>query len=257
MRHMGSQLAQNSVRTYRLAPEGFVAARNKLLRQKAVLFAGLVGVLFAVQYKEFGDNWRQGSIASLLPAFLAALLVIGALVVGVRKGLKRNQESWNSYELLIGEDFLIRRIKDFPELEIQQHEITAIKESAIGLHVETNRKDRAIGIASALVDYDDAKARLSRWMPVEKPQQGWLTPSLWTWGLPLLFLILFVCFYLATRSWIIVATGLPLFVGLIWSLWLIRKSVQVSAHMKRLSLFTFLPLLAIAVKLILAIRNWH
>jgi hypothetical protein len=253
---MESQLAPNSVRTYRLAPEGFIAARNKLLRQKAFLFAGLVGVLFAVQYKEFGDNWRQGSIASLLPAFFAALVVSGALVVGVRKGLKRNQESWISYELLIGEDFLIRRIKDFPELEIQQHEITAIKESAIGLHVETNRKDRAIGIASALVDFDDAKERLSRWMPVEVSQQG-LTPSLWTWGLPLLFLILFVCFYLATRSWTIIATGLPLFVGLIWSLWLIRKSVQVSTHMKRLSLVTLLPLLSIAAKLIQAIRSWH
>jgi hypothetical protein len=62
---------------------------------------------------------------------------------------------------------------------------------------------------------------------------------------------------MTTRSWIIIATGVPLLVGLSWSLWLIRKSVQVSAHMKRLSLFTFLPLLAVASKLIQAIRNWH
>lgn len=254
---MVGRLAPNSVRTQRLAPEGFGAARNKLLRQRIVLFAGLVVFLLAVQYKEFGDNWRQGSIAALLPAFLIILIVFGALVRGVVKGVKRNQESWISYELVIGEDFLIRRIKDFPELEIQRHEVTAIKESATGLRVETNQKDRAIGIASALVDYDDAKERLSRWTPVQGSQAGWMTPSRWMWGLPLPFLFLFGCFYMTARSWIIVATGLPLLVGLIWSMWFIRKSVQVSAHMKRLSLFTLLPVLAIAAKLIQAILNWR
>jgi hypothetical protein len=240
-----------------LAPEGFGAARNRLLRQRLLLFAGVAVFLVAVQYKEFGDSWRQGLIASLLPALFVILIVFGALVRGVMKGIKRNQESWISYELMIGQDFLIRRIKDFPELEIQRHEVIAIKESSTGLHVETNLKDRAIGIASALVDYDDAKERLSRWMPVQESQQGWMTPSRWMWGLPLLFLFLFGGFYMTTRSWIIVATGTPLLVGLSWSLWFIRKSVQVSAHMKRLSLFAFLPLLAIAAKLILAIRAWR
>src|ERR1700681_2508750 len=165
---MANELAPNSVRTYRLAPEGFRAAHNKLLRQRISLFAGLVVFLLAVQYKTFGHNWRQGSIASLLPAFFVILIVLGALVRGVMNGVKRNQESWISYELAIGEDFLIRRIKDFPELEIQRHEVTSIKESAAGLHVETNLKDRAIGIASTLVDYDDAKERLSRWLPVQE-----------------------------------------------------------------------------------------
>jgi hypothetical protein len=84
----------------------------------------------------------------MLPVFFF-LLVFGALARGFMKGTKRQRESWNSYELMIGEDFLIRRIQDFKELEIQQHEIMAIKESATGLHVETNQKDRVIGIASA------------------------------------------------------------------------------------------------------------
>src|SRR3981081_4159969 len=106
----------------------------------------------------------------------------------------------------------MRRIKDFPELEIQRHEITSIKESAAGLHVETNLKDRAIGIAPALIDYEEAKERLSRWIPVPESQQGWMTPTRWMWSLPLLFLLLFGRLYL-TRSWIIIATGVPLLVG--------------------------------------------
>jgi hypothetical protein len=254
---MESQPAPNSVRTYHLAPGGFGAARNKLLRQKSGLFVGILIFLFVVQYKVFGDSWRQGSIASLIPALFAFLFTLAALVFGVKKAIKRNQESWVSFELTIGKDFLIRRIKDFPELEIQGHEVTAIKESGTGLHVETNLKDRAIGIASALVDYDDAKERLSRWMPIQESQQGWIATGSWMWALPVLFLILFGSFYLSSKSWMILATGIPLLVGLSWSIWLIHKSVQVSAQMKRLSLIAFLPLLSIVAKLILAIRNWR
>ena len=254
---MESQLAPNSVRTYHLAPEGFAAARNKLFRQKAALFAGILLFLFVVQYKVFGDSWRRGPIISLLPALFALLITLAALVFGVMRGIKRNKESWISYELTIGEDFLIRRIKDFPELEIQRHEIIAIKESAVGLHVETKLKGRAIGIASALVDYDNAKERLNQWIPIQASQQGWMSSGSWIWGLPLLFLALFGGFYVSDKSWVIVATGTPLLVGLSWSIWSIQKSVQVSAHMKRLSLLAFLPLLSIAAKLFLAIRNWR
>jgi hypothetical protein len=78
------------------------------------------------------------------------------MALGLRKGLTRNQQSWSSYELVIREDFLIRRITGFPELEIQRHEVTVIKESSTGLLVETKRKGHAIGIAPALVGYEDA-----------------------------------------------------------------------------------------------------
>lgn len=254
---MANQLAPNSVKTYHLAPEGFAAARNKLVGQRAVLFAGIVVFLLVLQYKEFRQDWRWDSTATLIPAFVI-VIILGALAVGAKKGIKLNQEAWNSYELLIGEDFLIRRMKDFPELEIQRHEVTSIKESATGLCVETHLKDRTIGIAFALVDYEDAKTRLSRWVvPVQVSQQGWITPTRLMWALPMLTLILFGCFIMTASSWAIVATGVPLLIGLSWSIWRIRKSIQVSAQMKRLSLMTALPLLAIAVKLIQAIIRWR
>ena len=253
---MPNQLAQNSGRTYHLDPEGFAAARNRLLRQRAVLFVGVVVFLLVLAYKELGQTWERDSITSLLPAFLFVLLGLGALAVGLRKGIKRNQESWASFELVVGEDSVIRRIKDFPELEIQRHEVTRIRETAAGLCVETKLKDRTIGIARALIDYEDARERLSPWMPpVNEPPQGWTTPIRWMWVYPLITLILFAVFYMTTSSWLIVATGVPLLIGLSVAIWLIRRSVQVSAQMKRLSLLTVLPLLAIIAKLIQAIQK--
>ena len=67
----------------------------------------------------------------------------------------------------------------------------------------------------------------------------------------------FYVFYLSSRSWLTAATGVPLVVVLSVSLWLIRRSVQGSARMKRLSLITALPPLAIATKSIRAIMNWR
>lgn len=253
---MPNQLAQNSGRTYHLDPEGSAAARNRLLRQRAVLFVGLAVFLLVLAYKQLGQTWERDSITSLLPAFLFVLLGLGGLAVGLRKGIKRNQESWASFELVVGEDSVIRRIKDFPELEIQRHEVTRIRETAAGLCVETKLKDRTIAIARALIDYEDARERLSRWMPpVNEPPQGWTAPIRWMWVYPLITLILFAVFYMTTSSWLIVATGVPLLIGLCVAIWFIRRSVQVSAQMKRLSLLTVLALLAIIAKLIQAIQK--
>ena len=70
------------------------------------------------------------------------------------------------------------------------------------------------------------------------------------------FPILVGGFYMITRRWIVVATGIPLLVGLCCSLCLLYKNAEVSAHVKRPSLVTFVFKLPIAAKLVLVIRNW-
>jgi hypothetical protein len=210
---MESRLAANSARTYRMAPEGFATARKKMLVQRVVMFAGIALVVLAVQYNEFFGSWRQGSIASLLPALFVLVIIFFAAAIGMKRGDKHTQETWDSYELVIGEDFVIRRIKNFPEIEIQRHEVTAIKESRAGLLVETKVKGRSIGISSALVDYPDAKERLSGWMPIQSLQQHWMTPARWWWVLPLLTLSLFGILYMFDKSWVVLVTGVPLLMG--------------------------------------------
>jgi hypothetical protein len=253
---MPNQLAPNSVRTYHLPPEAYATARNKVLRQIAVVFAGMVLFALVLAYKMFGQTWHQNSIASLLPTIVFVLLFSGALVAGFRKGIKRNQESWDSFELVVGEDFVITRKKDFPELEIQRHEVTRIRESATGLYVETKFKDRTIGIARALTDYEDARERLSRWMPlVREPPRGWTAPTRWMWTSPVITIFLFALVLMSTNNWVVVAAGVPLLIGLSVGIWVIRRSVQTSAHTKRVSLLTVLPLLAIIARLIQAIQR--
>ena len=239
-----------------MSPEGYTTARNRVLRLTGVIFAGTILFTLVLAYKMFGQTWHRDSIGSLLPAVVAVLIVCGALASGLRKGLKQNQESWDSFELVIGDDFAIRRKKNFPELEIQRHEVTRIRESTTGLYLETKVKDHTIGIPRALNDYEDAKERLSRWMPlVHEQPRGWTAPTRWMWMYPVFMLAICAVFFLSGTKWVIVATGVPLILALSVGIWLIQRSVQFSTQIKRQSLVVVLPLLAIIVKLILAIRN--
>jgi hypothetical protein len=160
---MSDQLSATSVRTYHTTPEGFAPARNRILRQRALLFAGVVVFIVVLQYGAFADSLRSGSISSILPAVFVLIFLLGTLALGVKIGNKRIRDSWRSYELIIGEDFLIRKMKDHQEIEIRRSEITAIKEADNGLRVQTKQKGREIGIPSALVGYEDAKSRLRQW----------------------------------------------------------------------------------------------
>jgi hypothetical protein len=56
---MANQPAPNFLRTYRLAPDGFAEARNKLFRQRIGLFAAILVFLVVFQYKLFGDSWQN------------------------------------------------------------------------------------------------------------------------------------------------------------------------------------------------------
>ena len=134
--------------------------------------------------------------------------------------------------------------------------MTAIKETETGLFVKTKLRDRTIGINRALVDYEDAKEKLNHWIPlVPEPSHGWASSTRWMWMFPIVTMLLFALCLMSTNDWVVVATGVPLFVGLSVSIWLIRRSVQTSAHMKRLSLVTALPLLAIIAKVVQAIQR--
>jgi hypothetical protein len=244
------------MRTYRLAPGGYATARNRVLRHSAGVLAGTILFTLVLAYKMFGPT-HHNLIASLVAAVVFLLISFAAIASGLRKGFQRNQESWDSFELVIGEDFVIRRKKDFPDLEIQRDEVARIRESATGLSVETKFKGRTIGIARELTDYEDAKERLSRWKPlVHEPPRGWAAPTRWIWIFPVITLALFAVCFMSKNSWIVITTGMPLLIGLSVSIWLIRRSVQLSAHTKRVSLLlSVLPLLIIIAKVIQAIQS--
>src|SRR5258708_28075407 len=132
---MIAELGTDSLITYRLATEGFHVVRKKLLGQRAIIFTGIIVFTMIITFRQLDMDWQRVSFVSLAPYFILTMLLIGALATGLLKGMKQNREAWNTYELIIGEDFLIRRIKNFPELEIRRDDVTPIQERPARLHV--------------------------------------------------------------------------------------------------------------------------
>jgi hypothetical protein len=255
---MSEQLARNSVKTYRFAPEGFEAVRKRLVVIQSITFVGLLGLFIGMDFKSADREWLQGSLLSLLPHLLPITFAGAVFVYAFQRSMKKQRENWLAYELLVGEDFVIRRMPGLSEMEIRREEVTAIWQSAQGLTLETSSKQRTLGVPSTLEEFDEVRARLSEWMtPAEVQRARWKHSPNLVYGVIIVELGLFVVFFLSTQSWVQICSGAPLFGGLIWSVVLVQRSAQLAPKVKRTMWVIVLPLIAIGFRLAEAIRNWR
>jgi hypothetical protein len=255
---MSEKLARNSVKAYRFAPEGFEAVRKRLIVLQSITFLGILGLFVGMDFKSADRDWLQGSLFSLLPHILPITFAGAVLVYAFQRAMRKQRENWLAYELLVGEDFVIRRMPGLSEMEIRREEVTAIRQSAQGLTLETSSRQRTLGVPSTLEEFDEVHARVSEWMaPTEVRRAGWKSAPNLLHGVIVVEMGLFVVFFLSTRSWVLVTSGAPLFGGLIWCFVLLRRSTQLAPKMKRTMWITLLPLMAIGFRLVEAILNWR
>jgi hypothetical protein len=255
---MSEQLSRDSVKMYRFAPQGFETVRRRLTLVQTITFVGVLAIFIATDFKSTDREWLQGSILSLLPHVLA-LTFIGALFFfSFRRGIRKQRENWLAYELLVGDDFVIRRMPGLSEREVRREEITAIGQSPQGLTIETSSRQRSLAVPATLGEFDEVRARLSEWKaPTEMRRAGWKQSPNLLYAVIIAELSLFIVFFLSTQSWLLVCSGTPLFGGLIWSFVLLQKSAELAPKMKRTMWIILLPLIAIGFRLVEAVRNWR
>jgi len=251
---MNDRLARNSVKTYRFAPAGFEAVGKKLTLVQNITLVGVLGLIVGMDFKNADRDWLQGSLLSLLPHLLPTTLVVGLFVYSFRRGMRKQQENWLAYELLVGEDFVIR----LSEMEIRREEVTAIKQSAQGLTLDTSSKQRALGVPSTVEGFDEVRARLSEWMtPTELGRAWWKNSSHLLYGVITIELASLIVFFLSSQRWLLVCSGAPLFLGLVVSVVALQRSAQSARKIKRNMWFMLPPMVAIAYRLMEAILNWR
>jgi len=255
---MNGRLARNSVKTYRFAPAGFEAVRKKLTLVQNITLVGVLGLIVGMDFKNADRDWLQGSLLSLLPHLLPITLVLGLFLYSFRREMRKQRENCLAYELLVGEDFVIRRMPGLKEMEIRREELTAIKQNAQGLTLETSSKLRALGVPSTLEEFDEVRARLSEWMtPTELGCAWWKNSPDLLYGLITIELALLIVFFLSSQSWLLVCSGAPLFLGLVVCMVALQRSAQLARKIKRNMWFMLLPMAAIAFRLMDAILNWR
>lgn len=245
-----------TVKTYRADPAKSPALRQKLLLQKIVIFASIFLIIPLVERNEFKLAWQTGSLNSLwLPAFVA-VAVSFMVVSAFRRATKREIELLNSVEIMLGPDFVLRKIKDYPDVEIHRDEITAIKESSAGLRILTSSANRGLRVGIAMEEFEDIRARLAQWTPlIPESQSFWTAPgNLVMVSVPLVALSMGVVLY-STNLWINLAVGIPLLAFLIWAVIRILKTPYLPRATKRPFLIVLIATVAIAGKIIITVLH--
>lgn len=254
---MCTDLSANSLKTYRHAAENWPAVESRIIAIRNIIFAGIFFLFVAMDFGA-AENWKGGSLKSMLPHVIAISFVSAILFFSFRRAIIRQRENWDSFELLLGPDFVVRRMNGLAEIELRRDELTAIRMYKRSLWLQTASAERNIAVPESLADFAEVRARLSQWMPIpENTQRSWTQSRYLLPAILVVELVLFALFFVSTKSWLEVLAGVPLLAGLLWCLVRIQKSGQLSQKIKRQMWFLLLPLLAIASRLALAIIHWQ
>jgi len=242
---------------YKLPATFFAKGRIRVL-----VWALLISGIAAAAGIRIGMAWIAVlGVESHLPSsflFIIVVVVLTALIVGVKIGFRRVQRSWASYRLILDENSIRRVQVGYPEVTIQSGEIARIIETeGRGLVVHSVTPYTHIGIPFALEDYSEVRSELAKKHAIEKISRarGKLTLVL-VLTISLLIPVALVVTFLATNKYVIVMTGISLCFVLLVTEVGVQRSSSISQQMKRSSWLVFLLLLAVALRVLFVILNW-
>ncbi len=144
------------MKTYTVRPEGINPLRKRML---------IFGAAFALLV--------LGGIRLLMPdvpplAFGLATLFVGLFGgLGFRRGLRRLVETWPTYALTVGDDYILKRQYHYPDIRINVDEIKTIQKVFTGeIAVKTKDWKKFIVIPPSLIGVEEVEALLRQWKPI-------------------------------------------------------------------------------------------
>ncbi len=192
-------------------------------------------------------------ILVLIPVYL--LIIIFSFLNATRQ----QKRIWSSYRLIIDQSSIKRVQKSLGDATIKNEEISWIIETPkVGIYLIAIYPSRQIIIPFTLENYSELRLELEKRHPIETASKA---RSKWTPILPtlvgLLSLAAFSIIFLVTNPMIVAVVGILDIVGLIAAMVSIQRNMNISIQLKRTSWFVVFPLVAIAIRVFLVIRDWQ
>lgn len=243
----------NVVCRYRLLASA-LPSEEKLIRTSYVPTLVLVIAASMAAFVFLGIA-KGANAKSLLPAGLAMTAYVLFLCVWAPRRMKRRlAKCWETYELEIGQDYLLRRQAGLEDLRLQFDEIRGVEEVPERyLRVIGKPKSRVISIPVGIEQFDQVLRTLSSVHKVERRsiQQWQKYRAFMAAGL-----ILYVTMLWSTSPIVTIVLSLTMSVLIIWLFFWFRRNPNVAPTTKKLS-WLYLPfLLMCALKLLVAVASY-
>ena len=242
-----------ALRNYRLLPSA-LPLEEKRIRSSYVPTLLLVVVLSALVFVFLGINKGATSKSLIQFGLMLIPLVLYVAIWAPRRMKRRLIRCWETYDLEIGQDYLLRREADLPDLRVKFEEVQGI-EHVPGryLRVIGTPKNRVVGIPEGIEEFDEVLRTLSSVHAIRRRsiQQWQKYRAFMAAGL-----ILYVTMLWSTSPFVVIALSLAMAATILWLFYWYRRNPNLSRTAKHLS-WPYLPfLLVCALKLLVAVASF-
>jgi hypothetical protein len=220
---------------YRLAAHRFDQERSRLLSGFYAAFLMAVVAVLMLEFRnlDFSPGWPL--MVSLAVITVSVMFTVSIAFWSIFRSLRLHKQAWLSFELLLEQDRIVRRMADREDLSLLRSNITGFDETVgRGFYIKTSDAHNFVYVPAALEGYDDLKRELSRWQQFPKPRLRepiWRSPffvgaaCLAAWS---------VLWFSADKAYVL-ASAFVLVVFLLSTFIAVVRSPRASASMRRSS----------------------
>lgn len=215
----------------------------------------LVLVILATTVVFIALGISKGATPKLMMSYgvIMAAYVAYLIVWYPRRMKRRLIRCWETYELEIGHDYLLRRQADIPDLRLQFDDVQTVEHvQGRYLRVIGKGKGRVIAIPEGIDQFDNVLKTISTVCPVR-------TRTIEQWqkyrAVMAAGLLLFVVMLWATLPLLVIPLSLAMGSIIVWVFFWIRRSPNVPENTKRIAWFYWLFFAICFVKLFVAVEG--
>ncbi len=226
---------------FKIKENGFKEIRKQILIHTIplVLIAAAVGIVIS----EYGSNNNAGSEINVLPYVIP--IIIGALALGLNKGIKRQKVIYESYNIKIDDTCIIREQANTSSVRILFTDIKKItKTNQGGLVITGNNSSDILLVPSQIDDMASLEnilqANCTTQIIISKPLFQRLTIPL-----SLAILGLMTTTYISTNKLLVSVCGTTMIIFMILSLINIQTNKNIDKRTKRSSYLVIIVILSI------------
>ncbi len=227
---------------YRFPDDAIKRLVNDRLIRTAITYAFIYAIVVVVVE-------AQGiEVAPLMMAFLAVIFVV-MLVINFFKMRK----TMAALSITLNDDAISMNVPGLLASEVRREEVTRIEERPKQALVVHGPGKRAVGVPVMIEGYDEIRAALATWRPIEpaQPARINLMRMLTVFGV----LGGWAATYLFDDPRVVIPVGSLVIIGLIASMVIIWRNKMLDARFKRLTLWVLMPLFAVIVRVIEVARR--